>query len=338
MTKIMRVGIDLSKNVFVMYGVDDREQSVLKKTLKRAELLAFFAQLEPGLVGMEAGSGAHHWARELIKLGHDARIMDPRLVAPYRNQGRTGKNDANDAEAICEALGRPHMRFVPIKDPEQQAILVIHRVRKGIVNEQNRVANQLRGLLAEFGVVMPQGLESLKRVWSNTRQRYADSVPALAWEELDKRYARLGELHTEILSYDRRINAHVRSDARAKRLTEIHGVGPITASAIVATIGNGRDFKNGRQFAAWLGLTPKQFSTGGRTILGKITKRGDTYLRTLLIHGGRSELMYVHRREDPKSQWATKLRATKPWNKAAVALANKHARMIWSILAKEQFA
>ena len=169
MTKIMRVGIDLSKNVFVMYGVDDREQSVLKKTLKRAELLAFFAQLEPGLVGMEAGSGAHHWARELIKLGHDARIMDPRLVAPYRNQGRTGKNDANDAEAICEALGRPHMRFVPIKDPEQQAILVIHRVRKGIVNEQNRVANQLRGLLAEFGVVMPQGLESLKRVWSNTR-------------------------------------------------------------------------------------------------------------------------------------------------------------------------
>jgi len=169
MTKIMRVGIDLSKNVFVMYGVDGRDQSVLKKTLKRAELLAFFAQLEPGLVGMEAGSGAHHWARELIKLGHDARIMDPRLVAPYRNQGRTGKNDANDAEAICEALGRPHMRFVPIKDPEQQAILVIHRVRKGIVNEQNRVANQLRGLLAEFGVVMPQGLESLKRVWSNTR-------------------------------------------------------------------------------------------------------------------------------------------------------------------------
>jgi transposase len=169
MTKIMRVGIDLSKNVFVIYGVDGRDQRVLKKTLKRAELLAFFAQLEPGLVGMEAGSGAHHWARELIKLGHDARIMDPRLVAPYRNQGRTGKNDANDAEAICEALGRPHMRFVPIKDPEQQAILVIHRVRKGIVNEQNRVANQLRGLLAEFGVVMPQGLESLKRVWSNTR-------------------------------------------------------------------------------------------------------------------------------------------------------------------------
>jgi len=230
------------------------------------------------------------------------------------------------------------MRFVPIKDPEQQAILLIHRVRKAIVNEQNRVANQLRGLLAEFGVVMPQGLQSLKRVWVSVRQRYADAVPALAWSELDRLYARLGELHSEILRYDHRINVHVRTDARAQRLIEIHGVGPITASAIVATIGNGHDFKNGRQFAAWLGLTPKQFSTGGRTILGKITKRGDTYIRTLLIHGGRSELMYVHRRADPKSQWATRLRATKPWNKAAVALANKHARMIWSILAKEQFA
>jgi transposase len=338
MKTIMRVGIDLSKNVFVVYGIDERDQSVVKRTLRRAELLSFFAQLEPSLIGMEAGSGAHHWARELIKLGHDARIMDPRLVAPYRNQGRTGKNDANDAEAICEAVGRPHMRFVPIKDPEQQAILLIHRVRKGIVNEQNRIANQLRGLLAEFGVVLPRGLESLKRVWSNTRQRSADSVPMLAWEELDKLYTRLDQLHQQILSYDRRISVHVRTDVRARRLTEIHGVGPITASAIVATIGNGRDFKNGRQFAAWLGLTPKQFSTGGRTILGKITKRGDTYIRTLLIHGGRSELMYVHRREDPKSQWATHLRETKPWNKAAVALANKHARMIWSILAKEQFA
>ena len=253
MKTIMRVGVDLSKNVFVVYGVDERDQSVVKRTLKRSEVLSFFAQLEVCLIGMEAGSGAHYWARELIKLGHDARIMDPRLVAPYRNQGRTGKNDANDAEAICEAVGRPHMRFVPIKDPEQQAILLIHRVRKGIVNEQNRIANQLRGLLAEFGVVMPKGLESLKRVWTSVRQRHADVVPSLAWSELDRLYARLGELHAEILRYDRRIYAHVRTDARAHRLTEIHGVGPITASAIVATIGNGRDFKNGRQFAAWLG-------------------------------------------------------------------------------------
>lgn len=304
MSSIMRVGIDLSKHVFVLYGVDEGERVVLKRTLKRAEVLPLFANLDRCLIGMEAGSGAHYWARELKKLGHDARIMDPRRVAPYRSQGRTGKNDGNDAEAICEAVGRPRMVFVPIKEPEQQAILVIHRVRKAIVNEQNRVANQVRGLLAEFGVVIPKGLASLKRVWLSTRQAHADDVPALVWEELDKLYTQLGELHDRIIGYDRRIKAHVRTDARARRLAEIHGVGAITASAVVATVGNGRDFKNGRQFGAWLGLTPKQYSTGGRTILGKITKRGDTYLRTLLIHGARSELMYVHRRNDPKSLWA----------------------------------
>jgi transposase len=338
MQSIMRVGIDLSKNVFVVFGVDSDERPGLKRTLKRSELLVFFATLERCMIGMEAGSGAHHWARQLVKLGHDARIMDPRLVAPYRSEGRSGKNDHNDAAAICEALGRPHMRFVPIKDVEQQAILLIHRVRKSIVNEQNRIANQLRGLLAEFGVVIPKGLTALKRCWPSTRQQYAEFVPTLAWQELDKLYGRLAELHTEILGYDRQIRAHARSDARARRLIEIHGVGPITASAIVATVGDGRDFKNGRQFGAWLGLTPRQFSTGGRTILGKITKRGDTYLRTLLIHGARSELRYVHRRRDSKSLWAMQLCEKKPWNKAAVALANKHARIIWSLLAREQMA
>jgi transposase len=336
MESIMRVGIDLSKNVFVVFGVDSAERAALKRTLKRSEVLSFFGNLERCLIGMEAGSGAHHWARELKKLGHDARIMDPRLVAPYRSEGRSGKNDHNDAAAICEALGRPHMRFVPIKDEEQQAVLLIHRVRKGVVNEQNRIANQLRGLLAEFGIVLPKGLAALKRCWSSTRQRYGEIVPKLAWQELDKLYGRLGELHAEILGYDRKIRAHARADVRAQRLIGIHGVGPITASAIVATVGNGRDFKNGRQFGAWLGLTPRQFSTGGRTILGKITKRGDTYLRTLLIHGARSELRYVHRRRDPKSLWAQHLCEKKPLNKVAVALANKHARIIWSLLAKGQ--
>jgi transposase len=335
MESIMRVGIDLSKNVFVICGVDSRERVTLKRTLKRNEVLSFFADLQRCLIGMEAGSGAHYWARELNKLGHDARIMDPRRVAPYRSQGRTGKNDSNDAEAICEAVGRPRMVFVPIKDPEQQAILVIHRVRKALVNEQNRVANQVRGLLAEFGIVIPKGLASLKRAWMSTRQVHADDVPMLVWEELDKLYAQLGELHARILGYDRCIKAHVRADARARRLAEIHGVGAITASAVVASVGNGRDFKNGRQFGAWLGLTPKQYSTGGRTILGKITKRGDTYLRTLLIHGARSELNYIQRRSDPKSLWAQALCEKKPWNKVAVALANKHARLIWAILAKD---
>jgi len=256
--------------VFVVYGVDEQEHCQLRRSLRRSELLRFFAQLEPCLIGMEAGSGAHYWARELCSLGHEARIIDPRLVAPYRSQGRTGKNDSNDAAAICEAVGRPQMRFVPIKDPEQQAVLLVHRIRKARVNEQNRLANQLRGFLAEFGIVLPRGLALPKRHWTAMRQQEAERVPSLAWEELDTLYRRLLALHDEILGYDR------------------------------------------------------------------ITKRGDEYLRTLLVHGARSELLHVHRRQDPKSRWAHRLRDRKPWNQAAVALANKHARFAWAILAREE--
>ena len=338
MSKIIRIGIDLSKSTFVLYGVDEQEQCCLKRTLKRNDVLNFFANTAPCDVAMESGSGAHYWARELKQLGHNARIIDPKLVSPYRHQGRSSKNDTNDAEAICEAMSRPQMRFVPVKDQHQQAALVVHRIRKSLVNEQNRVANRLRGLLAEFGVVIPKGLRILHREWPKLRQENVDWVPESAWFEFDSLYARLGELHQQILSYDRKLKMHIKQDRRAARIAEISGVGVTTASAIVATIGNGHDFKNGRQFAAWLGLTPRQSSTGGKTTLGRITKRGDRYLRTLLVHGARSELNYVHRRTDPKSRWAYKLRQEKSWNQAAVALANKHARMIWAILAKEPAA
>lgn len=331
---IMRLGLDLAKSVFVVYGVDERGRCQLRRQLRRSEVLNFFTKLQPCLVGMEAGSGAHYWARELCALGHDARIIDPRLVIPYRSQGRTGKNDSNDAAAICEAVGRPQMRFVPIKDTDQQAALIVHRVRKSRVEEQNRVANQLRGHLAEFGIVVARGLQRLKREWPELRQQHADRVPALAWQELDTLYKRLLSLQEEILEYNRRIEAHVRRDDRVKRLCEISGIGPITASALVATIGNGRDFKNGRQFGAWLGLVPRQTSSGGRNTLGRITKRGDVYLRTLLVHGARAELMHVHRRPDRKSQWACRLREDKPWNKVAVAFANKNARQAWAILSQ----
>lgn len=333
--EIMRVGLDLAKSVFAVYGVDCRGRCQLRRQLRRAEVLPLFSNMKSCLVGMESGCGAHYWARELVALGHEARMMDPRLVAPYRSQGRTGKNDSNDAVAICEAVGRPQMRFVPIKDVDQQAILIVHRVRKGRVEEQNRVANRLRGLLAEFGIVLPRGLKRLKREWPMTRQENADRVPEAAWTELDYLYQCLGELKEEILGYDRKIEAHVRSDPRAKRLCEINGIGPITASAVVATIGNGRDFNNGRQFAAWLGLVPRQSSSGGRNMLGGITKRGDVYLRTLFVHGARAELAHVQRRHDPKSRWAQRLKEEKPWNKAAVALANKHARLVWAILTNE---
>ena len=332
---IIRFGIDLAKSSFAICGVDEHEHIALRRVVKRDELLALFANQPPALVAMEAGSGAHHWARELCALGHDARIIDPRLVTPYRQQGRAGKNDANDAAAVCEAAGRPSMSFVPIKSPEQQAVLIVHRRRRSVVAEHTRTANQIRGFLAEFGVVAPKGVQVLKQRWSLLRQRYAEVVPELAWQELDALYARLEALHRQLLDYERQIAAFVRNDVRARRLLEVNGIGPVTASALVATVGNARDFKNGRQFAAWLGLTPKQYSTGGKPRLGRITKRGDAYLRTLLVHGARSELMHTARREDRKSQWAEHLKTHKSWNKTAVALANKHARIAWAVLAHD---
>ena len=333
---IIRFGIDLAKNSFAICGVDSHEKIVLRKTLKRERLLEFFANVPHATVAMEAGSGAHHWARELIALGHDARIIDPRLVAPYRHQGHSGKNDLNDAVAICEAAGRPQMRFIPVKSKEQQAILLVHRLRQACVAEHTRLVNRLRGFLAEFGIVVPKGANAFKARWPMIRQQHDQDLPRLAWETLDALYAQLGALHQQVLAYDRQINAFVRQDERAKRLAQVNGIGPITASAIVATIGNGHDFRNGRQFAAWLGLVPRQHSTGGTQRLGRITKRGDTYLRTLLVHGARSELRFTARRTDHKSTWAESLKQAKSWNKAAVALANKHARIAWTLLAKDQ--
>lgn len=333
MSHVIRFGIDLAKNTFAVCGVDEHDHIIVKKTLSRKQLLTFFANTPSALVAMEAGSGAHHWARQLIALGHDARIIDPGLVAPYRQQGRTGKNDDNDAAAICEAVGRPRMRFIPVKTPDQQAILLVHRLRRSCVAEHTRLVNQLRGFLAEFGVVAPKGVHAFKAQWPRIRQQHADDLPPLAWETLDTLHAELDELHQQVLAYDRQIKAFVRADERASRLAEVNGIGVITASALVATIGNGHDFHNGRQFAAWLGLVPRQYSTGVKPRLGRITKRGDTYLRTLLIHGARSELMFTAKRYDHKSAWAESLKHAKSSNKAAVALANKHARIAWAMLA-----
>lgn len=333
MSHIIRFGIDLAKNSFAVCGVDEHGKVVLRKSLSRAKLQEFFANTPAAVVAMEAGSGAHHWARELIALGHDARIIDPRLVAPYRHQGHTGKNDVNDAIAICEAAGRPHMRFIPVKTKEQQAILLVHRLRQACVAQHTRLINRLRGSLAEFGIVAPKGAQTFKTHWTTIRQRHDHDLPALVWQVLDELYDDLNRLHRKVLACDRQINAFVREDLRARRLTEINGIGPVTASAIVATIGNGRDFRNGRQFAAWVGLTPRQHSTGGKPRLGRISKRGDAYLRTLLVHGARSELMHTAGRTDHKSRWAESLKQTKSWNKSAVALANKHARIAWALLA-----
>lgn len=335
MNPVIRVGIDLAKHTFSLCGVDVHEHIVLERTLRRVELLTFFSNLPACIVAMEAGSGAHHWTRALRDLGHDARIIDPGFVAPYRQGGRHAKNDRNDARAVCEAAGRPSMRFVPIKDAQQQATPVVHRCRRAAVTHHTRLANQLRGLLAEFGIVAPRGVSTLKRQWPELRLRHADRVPLLAWTRLDGLFDQLREQHQMILRYERQITALNRDNPNVQRLQNIQGVGPLTASAIVATVGNARLFKNGRQFAAWLGLTPREHSTGGKPRLGRISKRGDAYLRTLLVHGARSELMHTARRDDHKSRWVEQLKATKGWNKASVALANQHARIIWAMLAKD---
>ena len=336
MSTIIRFGLDIAKNSFAVFGVDEREQPVCKKSLRRSQLLEFFANTPPAVIAMEAGTAAHHWARELQSLGHDARIIDARRVAPYRSQGNAGKNDLNDAAAICEAAGRPNMHFIPVKSAEQQAILTVHRMRSAAVAEHNRIANQLRGLLSEFGIVIAKGVHRLKAQWPEIRQRYAGDLPQLAWHEFDRLFQRLNHAHHDVLAYDRKLSAFVRNDVRAQRLSQMTGIGTVTASALVASVADAAEFKNGRQFAAWLGLTPRQNTTGGKPRLGRISKRGNVYLRTLLMHDARSELNFTATRSDGKSLRAESLKQRMSWNKAAVALVNKHARIAWAILAHDQ--
>lgn len=326
---ITTVGIDLAKNVFSVHGVDAHGKAVLRKTVGRSKLLELMAQLPPCLVGMEACSGAHQMARELQPLGHAPRIMMSKFIIPFR---RNQKNDGNDAEAICEAVGRPGMRFVPIKSVEQQAVLMVHRVRKELVELRNGQINQARSLLAEFGVVIAVGRYRFRQQIGAALDDAR--VPALARQVLHEVNLRIRQFDEDILAYDRQIEVQVRNSAAMQRIVAVCGVGPITASAVVASVGDARLFKNGRQFAAWLGLVPRQFSTGGKPILGRITKQGDVYLRTLLIHGARSALLTLARRNNRLSRWASALIARRGFNKACVALAAKNARIIWALLAK----
>jgi transposase len=331
MGAISSIGIDLAKNVFSVHGVDGHGKTVLRKTVGRGKLLELMAQLPTCLVGMEARSGAHQMARDLQWLGHEPRIMMPKFIIPFR---RNQKNDGNDAEAICEAVGRPGMRFVPTKSAEQQAVLIVHRVRKELVELRNGQINQARGLLAEFGVVIAVGRYRFRQQIAAALQDAR--VPALARTVLHEVNTRIRALDADILAYDRQIAAQVRHSAAMQRIVAVCGVGPITASAVVASVGDAKLFKNGRQFAAWLGLVPPQFSTGGKPILGRITKHGDVYLRTLLIHGARSALLTLTRRDDRLSRWASALIARRGFKKACVALAAKNARILWALLAKRE--
>lgn len=327
----IRIGLDLAKNVFEIYAVDQNEKMLIRKTLKRNKVLEFFVQQEPCIVGMESCGGAHYWARELQKLGHDVRMMAPQFVAPYR---KSDKNDRNDAEAICEAAGRPNMRFVPIKNEEQQSVLTLHRARSLLVAERVALVNQIRGFLTEYGIVLPQGRLQVRSQLPNILEDAENSLPFLAREVFSDQYRRLCELDRVIDEYDKKIESLAKSKEVTRRLMKVEGIGPITATAIIASAGDLHDFKNGRQFAAWLGLVPRQWSSGGKARHGRITKRGDTYIRTLLIHGARAVIRFIDRHDDAKSRWVKSLIARRGVNKAAVALAAKHARILWSMISR----
>ena len=335
--KITTVGIDLAKNVFQIHGVDERGHAVLKKQLKRSQMMEFFVNLPPCLIGMEACGSAHHWARELTKLGHTVKLMAPQFVKPYV---KTNKNDMADAEAICEAVARPNMRFVPVKTVEQQALLSLHRVRQGLVKARTAQSNQIRGLLGEFGLIVPKGISQIAPRIPDILEDGDNGLPGMFRDLISRLLTHFNDLHRQVLELEAQIKAWHRDNPASLKLAEIPGIGPITASAMAASVGNARDFSNGRQLASWLGLVPKQHSTGGKSVLLGISKRGDSYLRTLLIHGARSALLAEQRRldrgEGPADTWLTGLLQRRNPNIAAVALANKNARIIWALLTQDR--
>lgn len=332
---IARVGVDLAKRVIQVHAVDASGRVVTAKPLAREKFTAWCAQLPPGCtVAMESCGGAHHWARKLKAMGLDARLIPGQFVGPYRMQGKQGKNDANDAAAICEAASRPNMRFVPVKSAEQQGLLAVHRLREGYKQERTACINRIRGLLTEFGLVFAQSPEALRRALPDVLEDAGNELPALARLALQRAQLQWSELECRLAWCDERIAAHVRSDEQAKVAAQLWGIGPITASALVATVDDFKQFKSGAQFGAWLGLVPSQNSSGGKARLGRITKRGDEYLRTLLIQGAKSAVMTTHKRHDRISQWLVQLLARVGWQKAVVALANKNARILWAVLAR----
>ena len=332
MSKITRMGIDLGKNTFHLCAMDRRGRVVMAKQFRRRGLEKFLDAHEPCLVGMEACGGAHHWARWLGARGYDARLMSAQFVRAYV---KSNKNDWRDAEAICEAVGRPTMRFVPVKTVEQQGVQHLHRARSLVVRQRTALANQMRGMVFEYGLVVAKGIGILRRRVPELLEDADNALPMAVRELLAEEYRELVRLDERVKWFDAKLDALARDDEACRRLQTLPGVGPKVASALVAAAGDGRAFASGREFAAWLGLTPRQRSTGGRTVLGGISKRGDRYLRTLLIHGARAALRAAAKREDRRSRWAVSVQGRRGANIAAVALANKTARTAWALLVRE---
>ena len=328
---IVNVGIDLAKNVFALHGVNEIGQVDLRRpSVPRAKLHELVAALPPCTIGMEACSGAHHWARLFAQHGHTVKLMAPKLVTPYRMSGKRSKTDAADAAAICEAVQRPNMRFVPVKTVEQQSRLMVHRTRQGFVEARTAVINRIRGLLAEFGIVLPQKAQVVRR----EAARHMDSLPGLGKIVIEDLLDEIRHLDERIKAYDAHVRAITRGCTAAQQLMQIIGIGEVTATAIVAMVGNAREFSSSRQFAAWLGLVPGQYSSGGKTRLGRITKAGDAYLRGLLVMGARAVLNAAGAKDDNLSRWAKNIALRRGYWKAVVAVAAKNARLAWAALTK----
>ena len=331
MQAITTIGLDIAKSVFQVHGVDAEGKVVIRRQLKRRYVLAFFQKLPSCLVGIEACASSHHWSRELQALGHTVRLMPPAYVKPYVKRQ---KNDAADAEAICEAVSRANMRFVATKTPEQQSCLMLHRTRHLFIRQQTAVINAIRAHLAEFGIVAPvgrNGVEDLLKVVADPSDR---RVPEIARACLTSLGAQLRVLKAQILEFDRMINAWHRSNETSKRLDEIPGVGPVLATALIASVADPKTFRSGRDFSAWIGLVPKQRSSGGRDKLGSISKQGDRYLRSLFTAGALAVIRYAKIHGTKRRPWLSALLARRPTKVAAIALANKIARMAWAMMAK----
>ena len=328
--EINTIGIDLAKEVFQVHAVDARGHVVLKKKLKRKEMATFFANLTPCLIGMEACSSSHYWARKLQAMGHKVKLMAPQFVKPYV---KTNKNDAADAEAICEAVTRPSMRFVGVKGVEQQTVLATHRVRSLLVAERTAMVNQTRGLLGEFGLIAPRGVHALRSHLPDILEDAENELTPEMRELITIMSDRISSITEKLDELELKIKESNKRNDLISKLLSIPGIGPLTASAMIATIGDFKEFKNGRELAAFLGMVPKQHSSGGKQNLLGISKRGDGYLRTLLIHGARSVIRYAESKQD-KNPWLVNLIGRRNKNIAAVALANKNIRIIWAMMTK----
>jgi transposase len=331
MQTITTIGLDIAKSVFQVHGIDAEGKVILRRQLKRRYVLAFFEKLPPCLVGIEACASSHHWSRELQALGHTVRLMPPAYVKPYVKRQ---KNDMADAEAICEAVTRANMRFVPTKTPEQQSVLMLHRTRHLFIRQQTSVINAIRAHLAEFGIVAPvgrRGVEELLNVVANPNDK---RVPEIARACLLAFGVQLRRLKEQILEFDRMIIAWHRSSETSRRLDDCPGIGPALATALVATVADPKAFRSGRNFSAWIGIVPKQHSSGGKDRLGRISKQGDRYLRSLFVAGALAVIRYAKIHGTKHRPWLAALLARRPTKVAAIALANKIARMAWAMMAK----